>query len=228
MLSISRGLSADAAPFWKATGYIVGAAVALGVIGETYCHLIPDWTLPATWRSDAARKRIGKWSAFVLAASLVLEIPIQIIKDNISDTAIADLAAATMEIRTAAAGRDIGVSQQTELTAALRQFGGQKFTTLSGAGNAEEQHLLKQIVAALSAAGWVHGDDVLDMAPTAEGLGVGVNVTDRDSGKVPLGAAPLVERLFRFGLMKEKAGFAVPTIPSGQLRIVVGRKPDAP
>jgi hypothetical protein len=91
MRAISLLWSDPSLPFWTWAGHILEFAVAVGVIGESYSHLIPDRFLPSPLRSDDKRKRVGKWSTVILCVSILLVVPIDISRDVISDRIIANL-----------------------------------------------------------------------------------------------------------------------------------------
>ena len=127
------------------------AGVAIGAIGESYTHLIPNCALPQRLRSAATKALVGKWSTVILVGSLVLAVPIGIIKDIISDRIIGELGG---EIHRVGGPRNLDRKQIDQIVAALKPFGGKPYDLTLPLRMEPGSVLDNQIIGLLKQAGW--------------------------------------------------------------------------
>jgi len=148
----SAVISPASLPCWTWAGHILEGLVALGVVGESYSHLIPDAWLPPKFRSEHTRSIVGKWSTVILAVAIVLVVPVGIVKEIITDR-IAEKAAG--ELARVKGPRNLSDDAVNKLTVDLKPFGSKPFTVGVPIGGLEpESRLDRQILSALLAAGW--------------------------------------------------------------------------
>jgi hypothetical protein len=128
--------------------------------------------------------------------------------------------------------RSLTPEQQTELTNSMRAFRGQKSTATAVLNDDEGKALRDQIAASLVAAGWDHDgpngmrQSLFTVSPV--GVQVTLSKADLDAGRQLTVVQPLIDKLASFGLLQKGIGFVDVNVPSGQMDIIVGRKPTTP
>lgn len=225
-MSAISALFPDASlPYWTLLGHALDFLVALGVIGESYSHLIPNRFLPISFRSDERKKVAGKWSTILLCISILAVVPVGMIKDLIGDRIVEELGKAS-------AARSLGLDQQKRIAEALRGFPDQQFSGMVASGVPDAWGLWNAILNALQEATWKRvSPSGLEIAgvgiPIVADEGVMIFIPETDwSALFPAAGA------LRNALMHEHIVAAVAPMTGQQARpkiivIEVGMKPQS-
>jgi hypothetical protein len=170
------------------------------VIGESYCHLIPDWWLPSKLKSVDARAKAGKWSTVILAVAIVLVVPIGIIKDVIGDSIVVGIGGKIERVscRQSQTGhRHFTKEQRTSLVMDLRPFSGivANVWIFSG-GSPEKLRFAVDLYRTLKDAGWITNGVSTRMIGSSMATGfVVIRQRESDDSRISSAAKTLTDKL---------------------------------
>ena len=217
--------------FWYWTRNIIGMMVAVTVVGESF-HYIPKKWLPCWLHSDETHHNISKKSWIILVVALSLEVPVEMIRDNISRVTIEGLESSIESSRQATLPRNLTTEQISKIVTAVSPFRDQQFSGMVASGVSDAPNLWVSIDQALGNGGWKReppwGLSIGDPphgVPISPGDGVALFIPAQDVHRLAPAANALTNALQDSGIKTVEVPDNGPQSRTGIIVIEIGTKP---